>query len=477
MLDLPHDYAVEGNFSESADMGHGYLPLVNATYRKHIALPPAVAATAGALWLEFDGIQSSSTVWWNGVALGSHASGYTPSRYFLNRSSVSAGGDDVLAVWVETSVSAGSTWWYDGSGMYRHAWLCVAAAPVYIGPDGVYAPSAVTGAISWPGAAAGPTADAVLAPTVEVWSNASQATPFNVSLRVVDPGGAVVASLTGGGVAAAAGVTHWAAPNISLPSAALWHLVAPPLTPALYELVTVLSVGGAAVDTTVVTFGVRRTEWRHDTGFWLNGVNTKILGTANHQDFAAVGVAVPDALQRHRISVLKAFGVNGWRTAHNPPTPALLDAADRLGLLVWDENHLNGQPDEATALVLRDRNHPAVVIWSICNERLCKTRNTNGDAEAVKAAMHAADPFPAFGAGGRPVSANFNDPWSGNPKTPLDVQVGGWGVPPFAHHSLPAPVGRRTAAAASLAPPSHTHTRTRTRTHILRHRCRPSPRA
>ena len=331
-LDLPHDYAVEGNFSESADRGHGYLPLVNASYRKHITLPGAVA-TAGAVWLELDGVQSTSTVWWNGALLGSHASGYTPSRYFLDASRFLPG-DNVLAVWVESSVTAGSTWWYDGSGIYRHVWLYVAAAPVYIGPDGVYAPSAVTGAISWPGAS-GPVADAVLAPTVEVASNATSPRPFNITLRVVDPAGAVVAVQSGAGIAAPAGVTTWASPNISLPAALLWHLVTPPLTPALYTLETTLTVGGVDVDATVVTFGIRHTDWRHETGFWLNGVNTKILGTANHQDYAAVGVGVPDALQRHRVGALKVFGVNGWRTAHNPPTPALLDAADRLGLLVW----------------------------------------------------------------------------------------------------------------------------------------------
>lgn len=329
LLDIPHDYAVEGNFTQSADRGHGYLPLVNATYRKHISLLPGVGA-AGPMWLEFEGIQSSSTVWWNGALLGSHASGYTPSRYFVN----ATGRDNVIAVFVQSSASAGSTWWYDGSGIYRHVWLYVASAPVYIAPDGVYAPSAVTGVISWP-PGAGPVGDAVLAPSVEVWSNATQPTAFNVTLRVADPTGAVVATASGGGVAVAAGVTTWAAPNVSLPAAQLWHLVAPPLVPALYTLQTALTVGGVTVDSTTVTFGVRLTEWKHDTGFWLNGVNTKILGTANHQDYAAVGVGVPDALQRNRVAALQAFGVNGWRTAHNPPTPALLDAADRLGFLVW----------------------------------------------------------------------------------------------------------------------------------------------
>merc|ERR1712072_554409 len=111
----------------------------------------------------------------------------------------------------------------------------------------------------------------------------------------------------------------------------------------------------------------------------LNGVPTKIRGLANHQDFAGVGVAVPDSLQKFRISKLKEMGANGWRTAHNPPTPALLDEADRQGFLVWDENHRNdlgGQfvPD-LVSLLKRDRNHPSVVMWSLCNEALCEGFN------------------------------------------------------------------------------------------------------
>ena len=90
------------------------------------------------------------------------------------------------------------------------------------------------------------------------------------------------------------------------------------------------------------------------------------MGVANHQDFAGVGVAVPDALQRFRVRKMQQMGANGWRTAHNAPTPALLDATDRAGVLVWDETHRNGAPDEQRRLVARDRNHVSVVIWSIC---------------------------------------------------------------------------------------------------------------
>ena len=111
----------------------------------------------------------------------------------------------------------------------------------------------------------------------------------------------------------------------------------------------------------------------------------------------------------HRISKLQEMGCNAWRTAHNPPTPALLDAADRLGFLVWDENHRNGQDDELRRLVLRDRNHPSIIIWSICNEKLCSTSDTNGDGQRMHDLFHSLDPL-----GQRVVSANFN-PWRGKP--------------------------------------------------------------
>lgn len=177
-------------------------------------------------------------------------------------------------------------------GIYRHVWLTAITTPgPYLGPHGIYAPSAVTGPISWTGGA--PFADATLTPSVEVWNNASSASPFSVALTVVSASGAVVATASGSGSAAGGGaVTMWApAAPLAMPGAALWHLVSQPLRPALYTLVTALTVGGVVVDTLNVTFGVRTAEFRADTGFWLNGVNTKILGAANHQVSAGGSVA------------------------------------------------------------------------------------------------------------------------------------------------------------------------------------------
>eukprot|EP00658_Telonema_sp_P-2_P059872 TRINITY_DN48969_c0_g1_i3.p1 TRINITY_DN48969_c0_g1~~TRINITY_DN48969_c0_g1_i3.p1 ORF type:complete len:532 (-),score=123.89 TRINITY_DN48969_c0_g1_i3:262-1857(-) len=172
---------------------------------------------------------------------------------------------------------------------------------------------------------------------------------------------------------------------------------------------------GDRLDVVDTVIGIRQFSFDPDQGFVLNGIPTKILGAANHQDFGGLGVAVPRELQRHRIQKLKDFGANGWRTAHNPPDPALLDAADQLGLLVWDENHRNGQDIEMETLILRDRNHPCVVIWSLCNEVLCNTNDTVTDAKRLKAIPKQLDPL-----GQRPVSAN-NNGLNGN-DTVLDLQ-------------------------------------------------------
>jgi beta-galactosidase len=300
-------------------------------------------------------------------------------------------------------------------GIYRHVWVTIVSTPgAYLAPWGVYAPAQVKGTITWTEGA--PFADSQVLPSVEIWNNASSAQAFSLTLTVFDPVGNTAGETSGTGSVPAGGAIIWSpAQPIALANAALWYLVDAPLKPALYTAQTVLSIGGSAVDSVNITFGVRDIRYDSATGFYLNGVATKILGNANHQDFAGLGVAIPDALQVHRISKLKEFGANGWRTAHNPPNPGLLDAADALGFLVWDENHRNGQDSEIPLLVKRDRNHPSVVIWSLCNEVLCETSNTVGDALRLKALIKTLDPL-----GGRPVSANYN-PFIGN-STPLDVQ-------------------------------------------------------
>jgi beta-galactosidase len=282
-VSLPHDFVVEGNFTPDASRSQGYLPFGRAWYRRHLAVPAVLEGAT--MWLDFEGVQTTSTVFLNGEYLGTWPFGYTSSRYFLPAGLLHFGADNVLAVFVDCTSPDG--WWYDGGGIYRHVWLtAVSTVGPYLGPLGVYAPTAVVGAVTWTGGA--PFADAALSPSVEVWSNASSGAapvPFTVQLAVYAADGTLVTTASGDGAAPGGGaVTDWApgAP-LGIPRAALWHLVSPPLTPALYALRVTLLVGGAPVDAVNVTFGIRDTAWSNATGFWLNGVATKIFGNANHQ--------------------------------------------------------------------------------------------------------------------------------------------------------------------------------------------------
>ena len=196
---------------------------------------------------------------------------------------------------------------------------------------------------------------------------------FTVTSQILDSNGKAVGAPGTATATLAAGTNTTTRSSISAADIQLWS----DTHPVLYTLrTTVIDASGAQHDEVDTTFGFRKIAFDADKGFLLNDVPVKIRGFANHQDFAGVGVAVPDSLQKFRISKLKEMGANGWRTAHNPPTPALLDEADRQGMLVWDENHRNevsGQyVDDLRAMLRRDRNHPSVVLWSLCNEALCQ---------------------------------------------------------------------------------------------------------
>ncbi|NJD22253.1 MAG: glycoside hydrolase family 2 protein [Melioribacter sp.] len=154
--------------------------------------------------------------------------------------------------------------------------------------------------------------------------------------------------------------------NVSNPK--LWSIE----EPNLYKLVSEIKADGKIIDIVETEFGIRTIRWDKDKGFFLNGKHVVIKGMCNHQDHAGVGSALPDRLQYYRIERLKEMGVNAYRTSHNPPTIELLEACDRLGVIVMDENRLMGSTPEFTDqfehLILRDRNHPSVFVWSIGNE-------------------------------------------------------------------------------------------------------------
>ncbi len=333
-------------------------------YRKHFKLPRTVSADAH-YELRFDGVYRNADVWLNGEHLGFHPYGYTSFAYdltpYLNRH-----GDNVLAVRVDNT--GNNSRWYSGSGIYRHTWLTVTGS-VRIPMWGVQ--------VTTPVVAPGRSSASV---SVSVSNLGDRASQPQVRLTVLDPLGRQVAERTSTPLAVPAGETANCQLDVAVAPAALWS----PESPRLYRAQTDVLVRGRVVDSVATTFGIRSLVWNGTDGFVLNGRQVKINGACIHHDNGPMGAVALDRSEERRIEILLAAGFNAIRTAHNPPSPALLDACDRLGMLVmdefvdmWDTAKLPQDYSvyfptwwqrDLTSMVLRDRNHPSIVIWSLGNE-------------------------------------------------------------------------------------------------------------
>jgi len=201
---------------------------------------------------------------------------------------------------------------------------------------------------------------------------------FIIEESVIDSAGKTIASAATKNISLPAGNRDEYVSHFKVVRPNLWSIE----TPYLHKLKTVLRSGGKIVDTYEINFGIRTVRFDPNEGFFLNGKPLKILGTADHQDHAGVGIAIPDALQEFRVRRLKEMGSNAIRTAHNPPSPELLNACDRIGMLVLDENRLMGINQEhfecLERFMKRDRNHPSVVLWSLGNEEWAIEGNIKG---------------------------------------------------------------------------------------------------
>ena len=360
---LPHDYVVEGKFTPTADASHGSLPTAPAWYRKSFTLP--ASAKGKSVWIDFDGVYRDSKVYLNGQLLGEHPSGYTGFRYDISKLAYYDGGSNVLTVHVDPTAQEG--WWYEGGGIYRHVWLNIADA-LHVAPNGTFVTAEVKDPLHHP--------SATLTIKTTITNASEQAQECTVISEVFDPKGHSVGVIKTPQSVPAGGKVELTQ-SAPVANAALWSIE----KPQLYRLHTTIA-GGQPVDDVDTPFGIRTIRFDKDKGFFLNEKPVKILGTCDHQDFAGVGTAMPDSVLVWRTQQLKAIGSNAVRMSHNPPAPELLDACDRLGMLVMDETrHLGdtqsaktprgtGYADlsEVTDLVLRDRNHPSIIIWSMCNE-------------------------------------------------------------------------------------------------------------
>ncbi|HEU5358553.1 MAG TPA: glycoside hydrolase family 2 TIM barrel-domain containing protein, partial [Gemmatimonadales bacterium] len=357
-VDLPHDWAVDLPFINDPDeVGHGSKPLGRkypdtsiGWYRRTFDIP---AADSGRrISLEFDGVFRDCTAALNGHYLGRNLSGYAPFRYDVS-DLVTYGGTNILVLRVDATEHEG--WFYEGAGIYRHVWL--------VKTDSLHVPqwgTVVTSEMG-PGGAA-------LTVRTEVANDAGSAASVRVRSTVLDPDGRRVAAATGSPMRVEAGATREATQTLHVAAPKPWSLE----TPVLYRMVTETLAGARVTDRTETSFGIRTMHFDPDHGFFLNGTRVELKGTCNHQDHAGVGSALPDRLQEYRIAKLKEMGSNAYRTSHNPPTPELLDACDRLGMLVLDETRMFSPEPEGLGqlerMIRRDRNHPCVFAWSIANE-------------------------------------------------------------------------------------------------------------
>lgn len=379
-LNLPHDWAVELPFNPRALRNHGYKDMgagvgaqnswealeIGQTakalggvsgntigwYRRAFDLP--ASDRGGALWVEFDGIYRNALIWFNGRCLTRHVSGFSSFKVDL-APYANFGGRNVLAVRVDASRTEG--WYYEGAGIYRHTWL-VKTPAVHVAHWGTFVSSTL---------AASGQATVSVQTTIR---NDSGATAEAVLVsRVLDAAGATVAENTSAPFALHAGHETNVPQSLPVASPALWS----PETPNLYRLVSEVRAKGAATSDRYETpFGIRTIRFDPAEGLLLNGKKYVIRGTGVHQDHAGVGTALPDAVQEFRIRRLKEMGVNTYRTAHHPHSPVILEACDRLGMLVVDENRrFDDTPEtlgQVERLIRRDRNHPSVILWSLGNE-------------------------------------------------------------------------------------------------------------
>jgi beta-galactosidase len=409
VMNLPHDWSIEGEFSEShpASPGGGALPGGIGWYRKTFRV--SKADKEKMTYISFDGVYRNSEVWINGNHLGKRPYGYSSFRYDLTPFLKYGEEDNVIAVKVDNSAQPNSRW-YTGSGIYRNVWLTT-TGKIAVDHWGTYVTTPVVN-----------TEEALLMVTTQIRNSSGSRADVRLETVVYDADNRKVARAETGQVEIiieGATVTQ----ELTVENPSLWSLE----NPSLYRVVTTIRSGQLVADRYETVTGIRSFEFDADKGFVLNGEPVIIKGVCNHHDLGCLGAAVNTRAIERQLEILREMGCNGIRTSHNPPAPELLDLCDRMGFIVMDEAfdiwkvkktdydysldfdewHLK----DLEAMVLRDRNHPSVFIWSIGNE-VMEQWERDGSGEAI--ATELAD-FVRSMDDTRPVTAACNDPAPHNP--------------------------------------------------------------
>ena len=364
-LDLPHDWSIEGPFSEKnpATTNGGALPMGTGWYRKTFTLPQSLAAKK--VYINFDGVYRNSEVWINGHYLGKRPNGYISFRYELTPFLLKGNKKNLIAVRVDNAAQPASRW-YSGSGIYRKVWLEATNATAF-DQWGVFVTTPQVNK-----------ENATLRVEASV-KNTTGVKKHSFEVSVMDASGRVVATkkIANKNFKDSLEVLSL---DLSIAHPRLWSVD----HPYCYQVRTRLYSTSQLVDEVQTTTGIRSFYFDPQEGFFLNGAPLKILGVCNHHDLGALGAAVNRRAIERQLEILKAMGCNAIRTAHNPPAQELLDLCDRMGFIVMDEAfdmwrkrknredyHLDFDEwsrRDLGDMVKRDRNHPSVFIWSIGNE-------------------------------------------------------------------------------------------------------------
>ena len=368
-LNLPHDWVVELPFVNSPNldvMAHGYKPVGGlfpetsiGWYRKHFSIDKKDSGQR--FQIQFDGIFRDANVWINGIYVGNNKSGYIGIAYditdFINYDK-----ENIIVVRVDASQYEG--WYYEGAGIYRHVWLNK-YNNLHISGTGSFVYCNVE------------KNEAIISIETAVQNQRAFSSSCTINSVITDRDGKILGHTNEQAVSLAINENRIIKQKIVLGQPKLWSVD----DPYLYRVITSIKSKGKIIDTDKKRFGIRTIIANKD-GLFVNGKYVKVMGVCDHQDHAGVGSALPDYLQYYRISLLKQIGANAYRTTHNPPTPELLDACDSLGMLVLDETRLLNSGSEYLnqfeRMLLRDRSHPSVFMWSIGNEEGYIQTNSTG---------------------------------------------------------------------------------------------------
>ncbi|MDB6009066.1 MAG: glycoside hydrolase family 2 sugar binding protein, partial [Gammaproteobacteria bacterium] len=445
-LNLPHDWAVEMPFvHDDAGEGdeqlrsHGYKPLGRrypetsvGWYRRKFKIP---ASDVGRrIWVEFDGAVRDVLVFVNGCLIGRNNNAYVPFRFDVT-DFLTYGGTNIIVVRVDASYGAG--WFYEGAGLYRHVWLLKTDA-VNLGRwDSVVRCTPRAN-------------DARVELSSVVFNTSEMACQARVVWTIADASGTVAATARSAlqTIPAGGSATFHASANLNHPN--VWSVE----NPHLYAARINVECDGISRDAERVDFGVRSAVFDPGKGFFLNGEPLKIQGVCNHQDHAGVGAALPDRLQAFRVGVMRDMGCNAIRTSHNMPTPELVDACDRMGVMMMCETRQMSSSAEGMAqletMIKRYRNSPSIILWSIGNEETALQKAMAEQGARIAVALvrrcHQLDPT-------RLVTAAVNDDNEQGVSDALDV-IGfnyvQWFPDKFhaTHPTLPI-VGSETSSAIS----------------------------